>query len=720
VSFSLAADQPGFRRYTMELQAAADTLLQNNTASAFTVVHGPPRVLVVENSAGDADNLATALTSAHIEVERIAPSALPGNLDSLSNFDAVFLVNVPASALPTAAMNALPSYVRDLGRGLVMVGGQDSFGAGGYLRTPIETALPVDMEVRSHTQEPNLALVFAIDKSGSMGRCHCDNPNLLPGQYARVESGLSKVDIAKDAVMQAASLLGHTDYIGVVAFDSNALWALQVQTLADPSIIQNKIGGVRAEGQTNIYAGLSEAEAALAKTPARLKHVILLTDGWSRSGDYDALARKMQDEDISLSIVAAGGGSALYLEQLARAGGGRYYAAPTMTDVPKLFFKETIEAVGSYVIEEPFYPLPGSTTPILRGLDVTSLPALRGYNGTTPKSTARVSLLSERGDPVLATWQYGLGRAAAWTSDAKGQWAGDWVRWDGFNTFVAQLTNWVMPQPADEGLQTAITSDGARTTIEVNSRDSANRPRDFLDTQASIVGPDLVSQTVTLAQVGPGRYRGESPASQPGTYMVQITQRDASDAPVASASAGLVVPYSPEYKLQDLGGFQNLQALTQATGGQVIADPALSFAPITRPASRTQPIWPMSLLIAAMLFPLDVAARRLRLTRGDLAYLIAWARSPLERRRAAMAAPRPRALGTLFAARDRARQARDVRRAGPAPSSQAQPKIRTPQPSAEVKRSELPPSPSAPTSPDALTERLKRARDRARKSPGHG
>jgi len=265
--------------------------------------------------------------------------------------------------MPTAAMNVLPSYVRDLGRGLVMIGGQDAFGAGGYLRTPVETALPVDMEVRSRTQEPNLALVFAIDKSGSMGRCHCDNPSALPGQYVRVESGLSKVDIAKDAVMQAASLLGRTDYIGVVAFDSNALWALQVQTLAEPSIIQNKIGGMRPEGQTNVYAGLSEAEAALAKTPARLKHVLLLTDGWSRSGDYEALAHKMQDEGISLSIVAAGGGSALYLEQLARTGGGRYYAAPTMSDVPKLFFKETVEAIGSYVIEEPFYPLPGSTTP---------------------------------------------------------------------------------------------------------------------------------------------------------------------------------------------------------------------------------------------------------------------------------------------------------------------------------------------------------------------
>jgi hypothetical protein len=178
-----------------------------------------------------------------------------------------------------------------------------------------------------------------------------------------------------------------------------------MQEVADPSIVQAKISGVMAEGQTNIYAGLSEATAALAKTPARLKHVILLTDGWSRSSDF-ALAIKMQDEGISLSVIAAGSGSALYLEQLTRKGGGCYYAAPNMSDVPKLFFKETIEAVGSYIIEQPCYPLPSGTTPILRGLGVMRLPALRGYNGTTPKATAHMALMSDQGDPIfdLAIW----------------------------------------------------------------------------------------------------------------------------------------------------------------------------------------------------------------------------------------------------------------------------------------------------------------------------
>ncbi len=731
ISFSLTADQPGFHRYTAELQAANDTLPQNNLASAFSVVHGPPRVLVVENSSGDADNLVAALKAANIESELIAPSALPGDLTALSNYDAVFLVNVPAKALSDAAMLALPSYVRDLGRGLVMIGGPDSYGAGGYLRTPVEKALPVDMDVRSRKQEPNLALVFVIDKSGSMGRCHCDDPN---GRDMRVESGLPKIDIAKDAVMQATRALGRADFIGVVAFDANALWAVRVQEFTDSASIQQKIGGLRAEGQTNIFAGLSEAEVALAKTSARIKHVILLTDGWSRSGNFDELAQKMMDEGITLSVVAAGNGSAIYLRQLARSGGGRYYAATNMSEVPSLFFKETVEAAGSYIVEEPFYPLPASTTPILRGLDVTRLPALHGYNGTTPKTSAQVALLSQQGDPLLATWQYGLGRAVAWTSDAKGQWASEWVKWDGFNTFVAQMTNWVLPQTADEGLQITFTSEGDQSLMEVTSRDAAGRPRDLLDTRATIAGADsgqsLVSQAITLTQVAPGRYRAPWSVPQPGTYLVQVTQQDAGGTPIASATTGLIVPYSPEYKIELPGLRSVLPQLARATGGQEIAEPALALAPLAKPATRAQPIWPMLLLMAALLFPLDVAARRLRgLQISDFKLVLSAAEglqifSTIRNPKSAIQ-PSHRALASLFAARSRARRVvswsdgqmvnGSGRQEGASSSDRAPsraPDHATTQPSDHMTTR---PNDQVTTS-ETMTERLKKAKERARKT----
>jgi len=714
VAFSVKAEDAGFKRYTAELDAAQDTLKQNNVAAAFTVVQGPPRVLVVASAVEDANNLAAALESAKIVVERVTPANVPGDLAALANYDAVFLVNVPAQALPSDAMNQLPAYVRDLGRGLVMIGGADAFGAGGYLRTPLEKALPVDMDVRAQDKKPNLAIAFVIDKSGSMGQCHCNNPDAQPGSYPRVESGLAKIELAKSAVMQAARALGRADYAGVVLFDANAHWAFREQQLESPEELQEKIGGASANGGTNIMAGLREAVDALKGVSAKFKHVVLLTDGWSRSGQYDALVAEMKAQHITLSIVAAGEGSATYLEGLAKSAEGRYFAARAMDEVPDLFFQETVRATGQYIVEEAFQPAPGSTTPILKGLDVTRLPALRGYNGTTPKATARVSLLTARGDPLLATWQFGLGRAAVWTSDLKGQWATDWVAWNGFNTFVAQLTNWVLPEPNDAGIQTAFVSDGEQTTLQVVSTDSNGQPRDAHETQAQIVAPDggdgsIATQTVKLNPTAPGTYRAPLNASAPGIYLAQITQRDGQGNPIASATTGLVVPYSPEYKFISQQA-SVLPALARATNGRALDDPAQTFIPFTVPASRTQPIWEYLLLAAALLFPFDVAARRLRVTRSD------WERARAKLR-ARKASPRatlgPRALEGLFSARERVRAKRPVSPTTPTAPSNPTPTVSpSPAPNAPPARVE----PTDANAAEDMTARLKRARERAQKA----
>lgn len=717
LAFSLKAEEAGFRRYTAELDAPNDTLKQNNTAAAFTFVQGPPRVLVVEQARRDADNLTAALESAKVGVERITPTALPGDLAALANYDAVFLVNVPASALPDGAMRVLPAYVRDLGRGLVMIGGTDAYGAGGYLRTPLEKALPVDMDVRARQNEPNLAIGFVIDKSGSMGECHCNDPNAAPGSYPMVYSGLSKVELAKDAVMQASRALGQADYVGVVLFDANAHWAYKLQPLVDAEVLQQQIGGARPEGGTNISAGLTEAVAALKSVSAKFKHMVLLTDGWSYAGQYDALVAEMKQDHITLSIVAAGEGSATYLQQLAQSAGGRYFAARTMSEVPELFFKETVRATGQYIIEEPFQPLPGSSTPILKGLDVTRLPALRGYNGTTPKATARVSLYTARGDPLLATWQYGLGRAAAWTSDLRGQWATDWVTWTEFNTFAAQLANWVLPLSQDTSLQTAFSSDGEQTTLQVVSTDANGRPRDFLKTEAQIIAPDGTTETLTLNANAPGTYRAALDASTPGIYLAQITQRDAQDNPIANTTTGLAVPFSPEYKfVPPVAGDANmgaLPALARATNGRELTDPAQAFTPLPRPATRAQPLWEYLLLAAALLFPLDVAARRLRLSYSDWQQLRARLHLP---RTAPRAVHAPRALEGLFAARERANTARPARSVStPAPVTEKRP-ANVPSETGSTATSS--PHAATPETGEEMTVRLKRARERARKARG--
>lgn len=658
-SSSVEAEESGFRRFSAQIIPDSDTRLQNNQASAFTVVHGPPRILIIEGPRDDAEAaqnpakaFAEALTAAKMQVTILPASETPTNLPALANFDAVILVDVPATALPTESMEALQVYVRDLGRGLLMTGGEQSFGAGGYLRTPIEDSLPVYMDVRNKEQEANLALVLAVDKSGSMGRCHCDDPDLNQ-TYTRQESGQPKVDIAKEAIMRAAGALGDQDFLGVVTFDNAAKWAVKIQKLVDPNSLEKAIGGIPAQGQTNLQSGVEAAYNSLLDVEARRKHIILLTDGWVHE---TALLRKvgeMQEEGITLSVVAAGGGSALYLDELAQSGGGTYYPAADILRVPDFFLKETVTAVGRYIIEEPFYPLPGMSSPIMRNLNPTTLPPLYGYNGTTPKGTARLDLITPQGDPLLASWQYGLGRAAAWTSDVENRWATQWLAWEEFPTFTAQLVGWTLPAPQVEGLTASARVEENRGIIELEALDESGEPLNFLYAHAALVGPDLSVTESKLAQIGPGRYQTEMQLSQAGTYLVRLGVNEGDDS-LGQEILGLVVPYSPEYRASGTD-LPFLSELARITGGEELAEPMAAFIHDLEATAKAREIWQPLLLIVALLFPLDVAIRRVMLGRSDYEKARIWItdRLPFGHRKSGA---EERIMGGLFAARERARQ----------------------------------------------------------------
>ncbi len=712
------AEQTGFRRYRAEILPDADTRLQNNQATAFTVVAGPPRVLIVEGAAGEADSLAAALRAAEMDVTVLAPGELPTSLPELAAYDGLVLANVPKDALPSESLEATEVFVRDLGRGLLMTGGESAYGAGGYLRTPLERALPVDMDVRSKEQSPNLALVLVVDKSGSMGRCHCDNPDLNQ-TYERREVGQPKVDIAKEAIMRAASALGPQDYMGVVAFDEAARWALEVERVTDVIELERTIGSIEARGQTNLRAGVEAAYAALAEVEARYKHMILMTDGWVHEGVLTSLVRSERDAGVTLSVVAAGGGSAQYLAELAELGGGRYYPAVDILRVPDFFLKETVRAVGEYIIEEPFYPLPAMSSPVLSGLDVTRMPALLGYNGTTPKSTARTVLETPRGDPLLATWQHGLGRSAAWTSDVKGQWAKGWVAWDEFARFAAQLVDWTLPAPQVEGIHVEAGLEEGAAVVRAELTDEEGLPRNYLEVGAVVVGPDLGREELRLEQVGAGQYEGTLLASEPGTYLLQVDAREGGET-VGQRMVGLVVPYSPEYKAT--GTDETLLGeLARLTGGEELYEPLHAFLHDLPSADRAREIWRPLLLTVALLFPMDVAIRRVVLGRRDVQKAIEWVRahSPTVRRTAEEREP---VLGQLFAARDRARARRRETVSEPAPEGRGRgerggygaPPVRLR--GAETQREGTRPQEERASGPSEDTlARLRRAKGRARR-----
>ena len=201
-------------------------------------------------------------------------------------------------------------------------------------------------------------------------------------------AGVRKVDIGKEAILRAAAALTARDEIGVVGFNEAAHWVVHTRPLGKIADLQGQIAGIEPDGQTNIFAGLDQAVASLEKTTATRRHIILLTDGWSSSGQYDAIIARMKAAGITLSTVGAGGGANPFLEQLARAGGGRFYAAANPSSIPDIFLKETQQVSGQQIVEEPFFPIQTSSSPILPGLD-QGLPRLLGYNGTTIKPAAQ-------------------------------------------------------------------------------------------------------------------------------------------------------------------------------------------------------------------------------------------------------------------------------------------------------------------------------------------
>ncbi len=615
LSLPLTAGEPGFAGYQVQIEAATDHYYQNNSMAAYTLVAGPPRVLLVAPPAGEPmgfrdevrpdeySALVHALQAANIIVETASPLQLPSELPMLAQYSSVILVDMPARDLSQSQMRAIQTYVRDLGGGLVVVGGPTAYGVGGYFRTPLEETLPLDMQIKDEQKRPSLAIVFIIDHSGSM---------------AETSGGVQKVELAKEAAIRSIELLSPMDRVGVIAFDDTASWVVNMTNLANPDAVINAIGTIRADGGTDIMAGVLAMSSVLPYDEATVKHVILLTDGGADPSGIPELVERMYTQyGITLSTVGVGRDAAPFLSDLAAAGGGRYHFAADPASIPSIFTEETTLAMRSYIVEETFYPKQVSASPILAG--VAEVPPLYGYVGTEAKTSAQVILVSAKDDPILAGWQYGLGRAVAFTSDAAGRWAKDWVTWPGFPTFWAQAVRYTMSEISQSALGVQVEQDGetARLIVEGQTPDGV-----FLNSyemQANIVAPDGTATSVILRQTAPGRYEGSFTPELQGAYLLRVTGQPPDDGiPLVADTAGWVLSYSPEYR--DLSSDPDaLVRLAGAVGGRIAPARYSAVFDHTLPApAASRPLWPWLLALAALLLPFDVAVRRLVITRGEV------------------------------------------------------------------------------------------------------
>lgn len=595
--------EAGFRRYEVRLEAQGDTQPLNNRAAAFTLIQGPPRVLLIASNPDYAAPLANALQAANARVEVLSPDQVTTLPTELQQYAAIVLVDVTAREVPRALQTALPIYVREQGGSLAMIGGTNSFGAGGWRRSPIAEILPVELDPPDRQQRPELALTLVIDRSGSMAES--------------VAPGVTKLTLAKEAVYQASLGLERIDQIGVVAFDSTASWVLPLQQLPSLVEIEQALSSFGDGGGTDIRSGIAEAAQAMPAVDAKTKHVILLTDGIADS-NYADLIDQMRNNQITITVVSIGTDANPELREIAERGGGRFYQVNQLSDVPRIFLAETVLVAGRDIVEETFTPVVALPAPLVRGL--SGLPPLYGFNATEVRSAARTILVTPDGKPILAQWQYGLGRTIAWTSDFKGQWARDWIAWAEFPRFVAGLLDALLPPQQVEGLTLDAQADGPQAVLELTAQDGQGRSIEGAQVEGRLLDPENRSQSVRMTQVGPGRYRAVLPTDTPGVYLAQVAVSDANGQALGNALAGLVVSYSPEYSGTGSNA-QTLSDLTQITGGRAEPAAASLFAETNQTVGIVEEIAIPLLWLALLLWPIDIALRRLLLRRSDLAPL---------------------------------------------------------------------------------------------------
>ena len=594
-TFTMNAPPTGFHTYRITMDAPQDTISQNNEAAVFVNVQGPPHVLVIEGSPGAGHNITSALQATHINVSVGVPVDLPTTLEGLVNYDAVVLADVPAVDLGTTRMQVLQSYVRDLGRGLVVSGGENSYGVGGYANTPLEETLPVRMDIPQHKDTPSIAVVLIVES---------------------LEINTA-VNISKEAAKGVINLLTPRDYVGVSAAYGNLV--IPLQHVTNKAAINQIIDKMNPNDPPSYMPDLIAAETALIHSDAKIKHVILIGDG-DATDSYAKQVIKMASEHISVSVVGTNIGSyddLTLMKQMTALGKGRFYQADNPNAIPQILLNETKQAARRAFIEEPFVPAIITPHPILTGL--SSVPQLTGYVATTPKAAAQIVLASHLDDPVLAVWQYGLGRVVAWTSDALGLWTANWLRWSDAARWWANLVTWTISTPNNQLIvNSEIVGGNGHIIVDTPHETSAISGKvNQQQVQVKIIAPDLSQQTVTLQPSAPERWEGTFPTTQVGAYLLRVTWQARSSAITGSpgqltTTTGLVVPYSPEFSSSGTDT-HFLNQLAHAGDGSVLNpnDTASAFSTNLSLVYASLSIVFWLFAIATLLLPVDIALRRL-------------------------------------------------------------------------------------------------------------
>ncbi|MDZ4343747.1 MAG: VWA domain-containing protein [Candidatus Binatia bacterium] len=555
VSFKDSLAERGSHSYELVVESSDDTLAENNLLEGVVEVKGPPRVLLLSSQKDSQRFLSDALRVQGYSVVVSAPQAHALSLPELSSFDLLVLDNVAAFQLSYAKMENIERYVRDLGGGLLVIGGSQSYGAGGYYRTPLERVLPVDMRPPARLDLPHVALLFVLDKSGSM---------------AAGPEGSTKLDLAKAAAMAAADIMNPTDQVGILGFDAAWDWVLPFRQVGKGEWISERLAGLQSDGGTDLYKAMVEAHRVIATKQAAIKHVLVLSDGLTDKADFHTLVTKMARDGITVSTVSVGSDADVQLmADIAKNGKGRGYVALDPQTVPQIFTTETLLISRDLLIEKSLVPSIVAAVGPLKGIAQSGLPSLRGYVLTYPKPRAELLMKADK-DPLLVSWRYGLGRVSAFTSDLSGRWGKDWVAWPRFPQWASQLARDAMRKFLESRMRAELKPDGEQVKVIADFVTQDGKFLNHLRLKSNIAAPNKATQEQTFQQTAPGRYEGRFTPSQRGIHFLTLFAEGAGgEAPLTVATVPYIVPYPKEYR-ELKPNLSLLSRLAEETGGQML------------------------------------------------------------------------------------------------------------------------------------------------------
>jgi len=553
--------QQGLHSLSVDVDVDNDRIADNNRARAVVKVAGPFRVVCV-TPGGRKDRLTRSLQAAGIDLVVARPEAAPLGLDALETVRAVVLENVAASDLPTGSMISLAHYVRDLGGGLLMTGGKASFGPGGYHKSAIADVLPVSLEIRQEQRKFALAMAIALDRSGSMS--------------IRVPSGETKMDLANLGAVAAVELMSAMDAVAIIAVDSSAHVVVPMSAVADPGNICDHIRAIESMGggiytSTAIHAAWGELETA----PQGTKHMVIFADAndAEEPGDYKTFVPGLVKQGVTVSVIGLGSDTdkdAAFLRDVAKLGNGRCFFVADPADLPRVFAQETTQVVRSSMVEEPTSVTVLPDILAVGELAASGFPDLGGYSIAYLKQDASAGLLSkdEQKAPLLAFWQHGLGRSAAFLGEVDGKLSGALGDWNEFSGFFSTVVRWIAGNEARQQVFSRLERRGHEGVLSIEVAEGQESL--FANLAARVVkvqdGKPIVKK-VLLERVAKNKLEAHFPLEREGVYraVVQVGKDRFVRVPPVT------LPYSPEFEPRPdpEEGEKLLSRIARMTGGKV-------------------------------------------------------------------------------------------------------------------------------------------------------